>query len=58
MKNVTLGNFVEERINENKGLFTEKELNFINNNKDCINKIYLLGSLNSIQCYKDNKFNN
>lgn len=52
MKDITLSKFVEERIKENKKLFTTKELVCINSNKECINKIYLLGCKNAKECYE------
>lgn len=47
-----LEKFIEERIEENKELFTEEELTAINNNNIIVKKIYLLGFKNSIDCYK------
>lgn len=35
-----------ERIEENKGLFTKKELETILNNFDLMSKIYILGIVN------------
>ena len=52
MKDVVLDEFIKERIKENKELFKKEELEYIENNKECINKIYLLGFLNARECYK------
>lgn len=43
VKNVTLNNFVKERIKENGGLFSKQECDIINNNSSLIRKIYILG---------------
>lgn len=43
---------IEERIKENKELFTEKELNYIYDNFDLVKKIYLLGLINGREVYK------
>lgn len=53
MKNVALSNFVEKRIQENAILFTAEELKYIRNHKKCIEKIYLLGFIDSKECYKE-----
>lgn len=58
MENVTLNFFIEERIKENQELFTVEELEYIKKNRVCINKIYLLGSANSKECYENNKICN
>lgn len=52
MKKVTLEKFIEERIKENKGLFTVEEMICIEKNKGCINKIYLLGAKNSKETFE------
>jgi len=52
MKEVMLKDFIRERIEENSNLFTAKEIEYINVNRECINKIYLLGFINSSECYK------
>lgn len=39
--------FVQQRINENKNLFEQKELEIIENNENLIKKIYLLGGMDS-----------
>lgn len=38
--------FILERIEENKELFTQKEMEIIKSNKIIIKKIYLLGAIN------------
>ncbi|MCI8273450.1 MAG: hypothetical protein HFJ55_05155 [Clostridia bacterium] len=45
MKDVILNEILEERINENKDIFADKELKTINCNDIIIKKIYLLGLL-------------
>ena len=52
MKDVVLNEFIKERIEENKELFTKDEIQCIINNNECINKIYVLGFINSRDCYK------
>lgn len=52
MKGITLEGFVEDRIEENKELFTAEELQFIEMNRQCINKIYLLGIMDCRDCYE------
>lgn len=52
MKSISLENFIAERIEENKSLFTREELKFIETNKKCLDKMYLLGAMNSKDCYK------
>lgn len=52
MKSITVKGFVEDRIEENKELFTAEELQFIKMNQKCINKIYLLGVMDCKDCYK------
>lgn len=52
MKSIFLENFIEERIEENKNLFTKEEIEFMKNNKECLHKVYLLGAINSRDCYK------
>lgn len=39
--------FVRKRINENKHLFEKEELKVIENNENLIEKIYLLGVMDS-----------
>lgn len=41
----------EERINENRKLFNEKDMLIINNNKDIMKKIYILGLINGRDIY-------
>ncbi len=36
---------VKERIRENEGLFSEKELEFIEKNDAVIKKVYILGAI-------------
>lgn len=50
MKSISLDSFIVKRIEENKELFTRDELEFISKNSKCINKIYLLGAINSLDC--------
>lgn len=45
----------EERINENRKLFNEKDMLIINNNKDIMKKIYLLGLINGKDIYYNRK---
>ncbi len=52
MKSIFLENFIEERIEENKNLFTKEEIEFMKNNKECLHKVYLLGAINGRDCYK------
>lgn len=52
MKPVTLDHFIEERILENKNLFSEEDFKFINKNQECIKKIYLIGFTNAKECYE------
>lgn len=46
MENDIIKIFLRERIKENKKLFTNEELTFINDNIDLIKKIYIIGLLN------------
>lgn len=43
---------IQNRINSNKNIFTEKELKIIKNNDILIHKIYLLGALDNIESSK------
>lgn len=52
MKKVVLNHFIKERIEENRELFTKEELEVIEKNEKCINKIYLLGAVNTKNCYE------
>lgn len=45
---------IEERIKENEKQFTSEELDQINKNKELIKKIYLLGSMDSINAFLGN----
>ncbi|MBR3163600.1 MAG: hypothetical protein IKF17_05835 [Clostridia bacterium] len=45
--------FIEERIMENKNLFNKDEKDFIRKHGNLIKKIYLLGFINSKECYKN-----
>lgn len=47
--------YIRERIHENKHLFSENEINFINQNEKCIRKIYLLGFIDAKDCYDKKK---
>ena len=48
----TLEDFLTKRIEENIKLFTEKELELINDNNLLIRKIYILGAKNMFEAYK------
>lgn len=50
MKNVVLDEFLNQRIEENKILFSRKELEVIKANKKVIRKIYILGAVNFYNC--------
>lgn len=52
MKNKTLNDFVEKRLQENANLFTKREIAYMKHNKNCIKKVYLLGFMNAKQCYE------
>ncbi len=52
MKSISLEDFIKERIQENKKLFTREEMEFMKNNKECLHKVYLLGAINGRDCYK------
>ncbi len=56
MKRAYLEDFIEERIEENSHLFTLEELAFISKNRKCIDKVYLLGAINSRDCFKNSQF--
>lgn len=56
MESITLEEFVRERIEENKELFTKEEMNWMKENKSCINKVYLLGVMNTKKCYENDEF--
>lgn len=43
MKDVVLNEFIKERIKENEVLFNKQECDIINNNRNLIKKIYILG---------------
>ena len=43
--------FIKQRINENKNLFEQKELEAIENNENLIKKIYLLGGMDSTNAF-------
>lgn len=43
MKEVVLNEFIKERIKENEVLFNKQECDIINNNRNLIKKIYILG---------------
>lgn len=51
-KKQTLEDFLTKRITENVKLFTQKELDLINNNNSLIKKIYILGATNMLEIYK------
>lgn len=52
MKNETLNDLVEKRLQENTTLFTNRELAYIQQNRNCIKKVYLLGFIDAKQCYE------
>ena len=56
MESITLESYIAERIKENKELFTKEELQWIRDNKKWTRKIYLLGAINSKECYEDKNF--
>lgn len=51
MEQKILEEIMKERIEENKNLFSERELDFINNNMDIVKKIYCIGYYNSREIY-------
>ena len=55
MKSISLENFIEERIKENRKLFTKKEIEYMEKNKKCLTKVYLLGAINCRNCYKKDR---
>ena len=57
MENLTMKNekIFEERVEENRKLFTERDMSTINNNKDVMKKIYLLGLINGKDIYYNRK---
>ncbi len=56
MESITLKDFIKRRVEENHDLFTEEELQLIMGNMDCFGKVYLLGAVNSKDCYEKNDF--
>ena len=44
--------FIKQRIEENELLFSKKEIKHIKQEFNIIKKIYLLGFINSKDCYK------
>lgn len=56
MKRTYWEDFIEERIKENSHLFTLEELEFMSKNRRCIDKVYLLGAINSRDCFKNSQF--
>lgn len=52
MKNVEEKNdvkkIIEKRLEKNKKLFSEKEIDIIKNNKNLVTKIYLIGILDAL----------
>lgn len=57
MENLTMKieKIFEERVEENRKLFTERDISTINNNKDIIKKIYLLGLIKGKDIYYNRK---
>ena len=60
-KESDLQNFIKERIEENRKLFTTEELHLINENYNLIKKIYILAAKDSKETFenqtKKNTFN-
>lgn len=56
MESITLKEFVKKRVEENKDLFTAEEMKLITENMDCFYKAYLLGAVNSKECYEKGDF--
>ena len=56
MKRISLEEFIEERIKENSHLFTSDEMEFMMKNKRCMYKVYLLGAINSRDCFQNDQF--
>lgn len=60
-KESDLQNFIKERIEENRKLFTTEELHLINENYNLIKKIYILAAKDSRETFenqtKKNTFN-
>ena len=52
MKAIRLDDFIEGRIQGNKELFTQKELECIKKYDECVKKIYLLGFIDGKECYE------
>lgn len=55
MKSVFINSFVDERISENRDLFTSKEMDCIEKNKECFYKVYLLGAINATGVYMNDE---
>lgn len=53
MKDIGLEDFIRDRIQENKNLFTQEELEHIKNYDECTKKIYLLGFIHGKECYEE-----
>ncbi len=51
MESITLEKFIDERIQENKESFSQEEMEWIEKNKKCMKKIYLLGAINALDSY-------
>ena len=50
MEKYVVEEMIKERIEKNKkGLFSEKEINIIEDNMSCISKIYLLGLIDNFK---------
>ncbi len=56
MQNITLESFFQDRMEENKNLFTEEEMKQICTHKKCARKVYLLGLMDGRECYKKDEF--
>ena len=50
---INVEKFIQDRIEENKELFNNNEIEIINYNKRVVEKIYLLGFINSRDTYVD-----
>ena len=55
MQNITLESFFQDRMEENKELFTEEEMEQICTHKRCAHKVYMLGLMDSRECYKNDE---
>lgn len=56
MEKMSLTDFIGERIEENRDLFTGEELTLMKENRKCMDKVYLLGAINCKDCYDQEHF--